>query len=244
MFDIPCPVGAEFRLYILAESLCQGVIYINQIFTSAVCNIENITCRLMRSKASLEISLDYIFNVCEISRLHSVAVDGRSFVIHQLLNKLRYDRRICSVGILTSAENIKISHSVGIQSVKLCVKLRKLLVNTLRQSVGRKQVALLPLLFRQYGMIAVDRGAGGINKFLDSLLSCRLHHIQRTHYIVSFIDKRHFNASWNASPCRLIEHIVNTLASRHTGVEILDITLDESIVRIIKKEVNVRLLTC
>ena len=87
MFYIPCPVGSEIRLDILAESAGQRMININQVFTSAVGYVEGIACRLVRCKTSLEIaSITFSIYVKSLDCIPSPLIVGVSLFMSILIN--------------------------------------------------------------------------------------------------------------------------------------------------------------
>ena len=67
-------------------------------------------------------------------------------------------------------------------------------------------------------------------------------HIQCTLDVVGAVEQRHLNAAGYGAPRRLIKDIIHALTGFHTGVQILDIALDEFIIRIIKEHIDIRLL--
>ena len=60
--------------------------------------------------------------------------------------------------------------------------------------------------------VRLDGRAGRVHKFLYAVLSRCFHHVQRADDVILRIENRHFDASGNAAPCRLIQHIIHTLA--------------------------------
>ena len=92
-------------------------------------------------------------------------------------------------------------------------------------------------------MVAVDRRAGRIDKFLHAALSGRFHHVQCSADVVLLIENGHLNASRNASPCRLVQHIVHSVAGAAAGFQILDVSLDEGISLPVQEHFHVFLLS-
>ena len=82
MFDVALSVRSENRLDFFAQSVGQSGINVNQILSAAVCDVESLARALVRCLARLEVSLDNILNISEITALPAVAVDCRRLVIH------------------------------------------------------------------------------------------------------------------------------------------------------------------
>lgn len=125
MFNISLAVGAEDRLDVLAQRLCQRVVDIDEILSTAVGNIVSLSRRFMRSETRLQVCLNDIFNIGEVSALPAVAVDGGPLVVYQLLDEFRDDRRVRAVRILPPAEHIEVSQSVGIQPIVHAISSRR-----------------------------------------------------------------------------------------------------------------------
>jgi len=105
-------------------------------------------------------------------------------------------------------------------------------------------MAFNALFFGKSGMIAVYGRTGRVHKFLYAVLSRCFHHVQRADNVILRIENRHFDASGNAAPCRLIQHIIHTLAGFHTGIQIFDVAFDKGIVRITFKHLHMLRIAC
>ena len=81
MFDVSCPVRPEHRLHILAQSLTQMIVYINQVFPAAVSDIKRTSRRFGGRQRRFEIRLNDIVNIGKVSGLLPIPVDHRHFPV-------------------------------------------------------------------------------------------------------------------------------------------------------------------
>ena len=163
------------------------MIYINQKLSSACSDVKCLAGCFGRSLTCFQVCLYDILNISKVPGLLSISVNGRNLSIHQLLNKLRNNGSIHAIRILTASKHIKITHSVGIQSIQYLIHSSVLLIHTLCQGIRRKKLSFMSFLFGENRMISVNRRAGGINKFLHSVLSGGFHHVQGSADVDFFI---------------------------------------------------------
>ena len=218
MLDVSGSVRSEVRLHLLIQRFAQIIIDIDQILSAAVSDIERLPCCLRGRQTCFQIGFDDIVNIGKVSGLLSVAVDRRNLSVQELADKLRDDRRVGAVRILPSAKHIEIPHTVRIQPVQLLIKFAVLLIHMLGERIRREEIALLSLNLGKHRMISVHGGTGSVDEFLDALLSCGFHHIQRPSDIDLLIQKWHLNTAGHASPSRLIQHEIHALTCFHTRV--------------------------
>ena len=67
MFDVTGTVWTELRFHIYTKCFGETIIDVNEILTPTVCNIECLTCGRRRSETCLEIRLNDILDISEVS---------------------------------------------------------------------------------------------------------------------------------------------------------------------------------
>ena len=87
---------------------------VDQVFSTAVCDIECLACCFRGCKTCFEIGFDDVLDIGKIPALSAVSVDGRLLVIQKQLDDLGQYCGIRTVGILSAPENIEIAHAVGV----------------------------------------------------------------------------------------------------------------------------------
>lgn len=215
---------------------------VDEVFAAAVGDVEGLAGGGMGGAAGTEVGLDDIVNIGEIAALATVAVDGGALVVQQLLDELGDDSGVGTVGVLTAAEDVEVAKAVGVEAVVHGVLLRPLLVATLGKGVGREEVAFHAFALGEVCLVAIDGAGGGIDKLLHAILTSGLEHIEGAGDVVGTVEEGHLDAAGNAAPGGLVEDVIDTLANFHTGVEILDVTLDELISWVVQKQVHIGLL--
>lgn len=79
--------------------------------------------------------------------------------------------------------------------------------------------------------------------FFTPLSLAASHHVQRSADVVLLIENGHFNAPGNTSPGCLIQHVIHAVAGSAADLQILDVTLNESIARTVNEHLHVFLLS-
>ena len=243
VLDVALPVGAEMGLDVLAERLGERMVDVDEVLPPAIGDIKDIPGRFVRSEASFEVRLDHILNVGEVPALLAVAVDRRTLIVQQHLDELGNHSRIGPVRILTAAEHIEIPQPVGIQPIMPRILLGPFLIAPLGQSVGAQQVPFHPLPFRKMLLVPIDRTRRGIDELPDPVPPGRFQHMEGALDIVGTIEKGHLDTPGHAPPRGLMQDIIDPLARFHASVKILDVPLDERIIRVPEEQIDIRLLT-
>jgi len=242
VLDIAGAVGTELGLYIKTEGLSETIIDIYKVLSASVGDIEGFAGCLMGGEACLEVGFDDVLDIGEVAALLAITIDAALLTADEQLDELGDDGSVGSVGVLSATEDIKITETVGVETIVTCVLLGPLLVGALGDGVGREEVALTTFCLGEVGFIAIDGAAAGIDELLDSVLTGCLQHIEGALDIVERIEQGHLDAARHRAPCCLIEDIVNAFAGLHAGVEVFDIALDELIVGVVKEHIDVLLL--
>lgn len=242
VLDIALAVRAIDRLDILAEGIDKGLVDIIEILTTAISDIEGLAGSLMRSQASFQIGFDNILDIGEVAALLAVTVDSRALVIQEHLDELGDDGGIGAMRVLPPAEDIEVSQAVSIEAIMHRVHLCPLLVAALGKSVRAEEISFNAFFLGKMRLVAIDRAGRGINELLDAVLASSLQHIQRTLDIILAVEQWHLDGARNTAPGCLIEDIIYALTRFHTSIKVLDITLDELIVRVIGEEIYIGLL--
>ena len=146
--------------------------------------------------------------------------------------------------ILTAAKHIKVSETDGFEAIMLSILLCPLLITTFCQGVRTQKIAFYTLLLWQVFLITIHGTGRSVYESLNTFLTSSFHHVQRALDIIGTVEQRHFDRAWDTAPGCLIQHIVNTFTGTHTCVKVFDVTLDELIVRVTKKQIHVCLLAC
>ena len=157
MLDVTLAVRTEVWFNVNTKSLGEGIINVDEIFTTTVCNVECLTCCLMRCETCFEVSFNHIVDIGEVARLLAIAIDGRLFTIHEHLDKLWDNCCICSIRLLTTTKYVEVTHTVCIKTIVASVLLCPFLIATLGESVRRKKVASTILSLGEVRLIAIDR---------------------------------------------------------------------------------------
>lgn len=123
---------------VLAESTGEGMVDVDEVLTSAVCDVKGLAGSFVGSETGFEIGFDDILNVGEVTALTAVTVDGGTLVIQQLFDELWNNGGIGSVGVLTAPENVKVPETVGVDTIVAAVLLGPFLITTLGEGVGRE----------------------------------------------------------------------------------------------------------
>lgn len=242
VLDVAGAVGTELGLYIKTEGLGEAIIYIYKVLPASIGDIEGFAGCLMGCEACLEVGLDDILDISEVAALLAIAIDATLLTADEQLDELGDDGCVGSVGILTATEDIEISQAIGVEAIVTCVLLGPLLIGALGDGIGREKVTLLTFGLGEVGLIAIDGTGGGIDEFLDSVLTGCLQHVEGSLDIVERIEQGHLDAARHRAPCCLIEDIVNAFAGLHAGVKVFDVALDKLIFGVAKEHIDVLLL--
>ena len=103
----------------------------------------------------------------------------------------------------------------------------------------------LPALgLEQVGFIAVDTGAGCVDKLLHAAWPVRFQYIQSALDVILTVEQGHLNGTGYTAPGGLVENIVHTLAGLRTAIQLLNVTLDKSVIGIVQELIHIGLLAC
>lgn len=242
VLDIALAIWAVDWLDILAEGINKGLVDIIEILAAAIGDIEGMACCFVRSKARFQIGFDDILDIGEVTALLAVAIDSRALVIQEHLDELGDDSGIGTMRVLPPAEDIEVSQAVSIKPVMHRVHLCPLFIAALSKGVRAEEIPFNAFLLGKMRLIAINGAGRSVHELFDSVLSSSLQHIQRTLDIILAVEQRHLDGARNAAPSGLIEDVIHALTRFHAGIEILDVALDELIVRVVDEEIYICLL--
>ena len=218
MGNVAGAVGAVDGLYLgdfgveLAQILFQIGHELVQCRSLAVCGVVDLVyCFLVRGRKGEHVHLYDVVDICEVTAVLAVAIDGGDLVPHELLYEKRDDRSVCAVGVLTAAEDVEVSQADILGAVGAGEHISIELVHVLRDGIRREGPSDNILDLWQSLAVAVGRTAGGEDEAPHSCVPGGDYHVEESAYVHSVGGYGVLDGAGDGAEGRLVEHVLHAV---------------------------------